>query len=71
MEEGTHEHLVAQAKMNEAAKMNMQNTFSRRSEQISDSVPRLGLIHPSFPAMGPEKRAHEGSQSTTPEKGNP
>lgn len=32
---------------------------------------RAALIHPSFPTMGPEKRAHEGSQSTTPEKGNP
>jgi hypothetical protein len=29
------------------------------------------LIHPSFPPMGTEQRAHEGSQSTTPEKGNP
>jgi hypothetical protein len=29
------------------------------------------LIHPSFPPMGTEQRAHEGSQSDTPIKGNP
>lgn len=42
-----------------------------RGNSLADRVGDSTLIHPSFPGMGSEKRAHEGSQSTTPEKGNP
>lgn len=52
------------------------SSFEQARDKIrgSSMADRLGdstLIHPSFPIMGEEKRAHEGSQSTTPEKGNP